>query len=182
MLQIWSFRTIYSYRHTLVIPQYCNKGTVPSVKFQYRSTLVHGLIASSLSAHAVGQSGCFGSSDYVRLETNDLAGHCKVTTHTTTTAGPSSPVISNVPECSNQPMHFLNGNLDASNSETFWKIVKSFFQNQWFEKWQWLATLRWSTRFSFCHVCTTARKTVGKVTNTGTDVDMAFIERDFSNW
>ena len=42
MLQIQSFRTIYSYRHTLVIPQYCNKGTVPSVKFQYRSTLGNG--------------------------------------------------------------------------------------------------------------------------------------------
>ena len=141
MLQIWSFRTIYSYHHTLVIPQYCNKDTIPSVNFQYRSTLAHGLIASSLSARAVGQSGCSGSSGYVRLETNDLAGHCKVTTHTTTTAGPGSPVILSVPKRSNQPMHFLNGYLDASNLETFRKIVKRFFQNQLFEKWQWLATL-----------------------------------------
>ena len=142
MLQIWSFRTIYSYRYILVIPQYCNKGTVPSVKFQYCSTLAHGLITSSLSTRAVGQSGCFGSSGYVRLETNDLAGHCKVTTHTTTTAGPNSPVVSNIPERSNQPMLILNGILDASNLETFRKIVKCFFQNQWFEKWQWLATLQ----------------------------------------
>ena len=56
-------------------------------------TDTQGLIASSLSAHAVGQSGCSGSFGYVRLETNDLAGHCKVTMHTTTTAGPSPPIL-----------------------------------------------------------------------------------------
>ena len=79
---------------------------------------VQGLIASSLSASTVGQS---GSSAYMRLETNDLADYRKVATHTTTTPGPNSPVISNIPECPNQPMHFLDGNSnrnsDASNSE-----------------------------------------------------------------
>ena len=39
-------------------------------------------------------------------ETNNLADHHKVATHTTTTSGPSSSVILNLPECLNQPMHF----------------------------------------------------------------------------
>ena len=52
---------------------------------------MQGLTASSLSTCAVGQS---GSSGYMRLQTDDLAGHHKVATHTTATPGPNSPVIS----------------------------------------------------------------------------------------
>ena len=54
-------------------------------------TDVQGLIVSSLSTRAIGQS---GSSGYMRLETDDLAGHRKVATHINTTPGPSSPIIS----------------------------------------------------------------------------------------
>ena len=70
---------------------------------------MQGLIASSLSACVVGQS---GGSGYVTLETDDIADHHEVVMYTTITLGHSSPVMSNVPEHPNQPMHlcFLNGN------------------------------------------------------------------------
>ena len=72
---------------------------------------MQGLIASSLSTCVVGQS---GGSGYVRLETDDIADHHEVAMYTTTTPGPSSSVMSNVPEHPNQPRHscFLNGNLE----------------------------------------------------------------------
>ena len=50
----------------------------------------------------------------MRLETDDIADHHEVAMYTTTTPGPSSSVMSNVPEHPNQPRHscFLNGNLE----------------------------------------------------------------------
>ena len=117
----------------------------------------------------------------MRLETNNLAGDHEVATHTTTT-GPSSPVIS----------VFLSILINPRFPQFQWlfrkeKIVKCIcmlFSESVFRSrnGQWLATLQSVAQdLAFYHICTTARKTEGKMTKTGTDVDMAFIERDFSN-
>ena len=87
-----------------------------------------------------------------RDETDDLArDHHEIATHATTTPRPSSPVILNIPEHLNQPMHFKFPQWQFEKK----KIVKRSFQSQCFNKWQWLHYDE-TQDLAFCHVCATA--------------------------
>ena len=115
----------------------------------------------------------------MRLETDDLAGHREVATHTTTT-GPSSPVISAFLSI------LINPQFPQCNSQLFGKEkIESAYACSFHKFDREMAVVSYitigSTRFSLLSCCTTARKMEGKMTNTGTDADMAFIKRDFSN-